>query len=168
MASFADGSDLLERYDARTVGDLAEDLGARVAAADIPTSANVVTALSGATGEILSSVARAARYTQADLVALTGEDLAYLKDLTCAIAFWRLWKRRPYTDDAIRKEAREEYESILKMLRSGETIFAVAEVIDAGKPQIETVTRVEAPNWQLVVDRCRGRFFPSRRTYRNR
>lgn len=167
--AYADGDDMVARYDFRTLGDLVDDYGVRVAKGNLATHANMMAALEGAAGEINSSCLRAGRYTVADLQALTGDDLAFLKDINCAIGYWRLWKRRSYSDDKQRQEAREAYLDSLKLLRSGETIFNDEDVINAGKPDVDTVTRVDiTTNWNLVVDRMRGRFLPRRRSYRNR
>ncbi len=145
MTAFADGDDMIARYDARTLGDLCSDDGTRVAPASIPANTKVTTALSGATGEILAAVRRAGRYSVADLEGLTGESLAYLKDITCAFAWWRLWRRRAYTktDEGMRKSAYEDYREKLEQLRGGDEVFEVDDVVSAGKPKVETVTRAE-------------------------
>lgn len=169
MTSFAAPSDLLVRYDARTLGDLVADDGVRVPESALATNAKLTALLSTATGEIKSAVLRSDRYKVADLEALTGESLQYLVDLTCRIAFWRLWQRKPYADDQNRMEAKKSCDEALELLQSGARIFDVQTVREAGTPYVETVTRTEiADNWHLVADQCRGRFFPARRSYANR
>jgi hypothetical protein len=169
MAAFAAPADLILRYDVRTLGDLCSDDGTRVTQANLATDQKVEMALDTATGQIMAAVLRGERYTAADLAALTSESADYLKDLTCRIAFWLLWQRKPYTDDKQRMEAKESSDKALEMLRTGQHIFDIAATIEATKPDVETVTRVEvADEWGLFVDRARGRFYPSRRTYRDR
>lgn len=169
MASFASSSDMVLRYDVRTLGDLCSDDGTPVAEAALASNTKMTTALADATGQILAACLRGGRYSQADLAALTGESASYLKRLCCVVAFWNLWDRKPYSSDETRKAAREEAMEMLEMLRKGEHVFDVSAVIAAGVPDVDTVTRVEAQTWQMVVDQCRGgRFYPRRRTYNNR
>lgn len=170
MAAFADSDDMIRRYDERTLGDICSDVeGQRITPAGLANNANMLAALGTASGRLLATALRAKRYSRADLDALTGESLEYLKDLTCRIAFWFLWQRKPYGEDQQRQEVRKAYEEALEEIGSGHEIFDVQTVKDAGVPKVETVTRTEIQNdWALVVDQARGRFYPQRRTYKNR
>lgn len=169
MTAFATPADMLIRYDARTLGDLCSDSGVRLQESELTANAKLIALLSSATGQIKSAVLRGERYKVEDLEALTGESLAYLVDLTCRIAFWLLWQRKPYADDQQRLEAKKAYDESLELLQNGSHVFEITSAMDAGTPHVETVTRTEiANNWNLVADRCRGRFFPARRTYANR
>lgn len=170
MAAFADSSDMVVRYDTRTLGDLCSDDGNRVAKDDLATSDIMTTALSSATGEIKAATLRAERYTVAQLEALTGESQEYLKTLTCAVAFWRLWSRKPYNEkNSGQVQARTEFKEAMERIRSGDHIFEVAATAAAGTPNIDTITRAEIQNdWDLFVDNARGRFYPRRRSYRQR
>jgi len=170
MAAFADSDDMIARFDARTLGDIcANDDDVQVTPAGLAANKKMLAALNTATGKIISVCLRAKRYSRADLDALTGESLEFLIDITCRIAFWHLWKRKPYADDPVRKMAKEEYDEILADLSSGHAIFDVEAVKDAGVPHVETVTRVEVErDWNLFVDAARGSFYPQRRTYKHR
>lgn len=175
MTAFATAADMITRYDVRLLGDLCADDGSRVteAALKSTTSPNPImaAALDSASGKVKAAVLRAGRYTVMQLEALTGESQAYLVDLTCQIAFWMLWRRRPYSEayDSQLKNAKEAYDESLESLRTGDEIFEVDVVIEAGKPKIETVTRVESKDFNLAVDQARGgNFYPRRRTYRDR
>jgi hypothetical protein len=169
MAAFATTADMLLRYDARTLGDLCSDVGTRIPEALLVSDPKLVALLDTATGQIKAAVLRGDRYKTVDLESLTGESREYLVDMTCRIAFWLLWQRKPYSDDQNRMEAKKGADEALELLRTGAHVFDVDTAIEAGKPYVETVTRTEiANNWNLVADRCRGRFFPARRTYANR
>jgi phage gp36-like protein len=170
MAGFANTDDMIQRYDSRTLGDLVTDDGTRVAEASLKNNDKLQTALDSATGQVLAAALRADRYTKADLLSLTGESREYLVDITCAIAFWNLWRRKPYTDLKDQQTAAQhDAKDALEMLRSGDHIFDVATVRSAGIPKIETVTKVQAEEWSLFLDIARaGHFYPVRRTFRNR
>lgn len=169
MTSFATPADMIARYDVRTLGDLCSDSGERISEAGLAANTKLLTCLSSASGRVIASTLRAKKYTVDDLNALTGESLAYLVDITCRVAFWLLWQRKPYVDTQQRMEAKKEYDETLEMLNKGDQIFDVESVKDAGIPQVETITRVEIESdWSLFVDQGRGHFYPRRRTYKNR
>lgn len=169
MAAFATPTDFLNRYDVRTVGDICSDDGTRVTESALATNDKLTTALNTATGQILAAVLQGERYTAADLAAMTGESAAYLTDLTCRIAFWLLWQRKPYTDDQQRMEAKERADQALELLRTGAHVFDITANKEAGRANIDTVTRTEIQdNWELFVDKARGHFYPARRTYARR
>lgn len=171
MAAFATAADMIARYDSRTLGDLVSDTGAAVAEGGLAADTKMIAALASATGELKAALQRGKRYTTAQLTALTGESQAYLVTLTCAIAFWYLWRRKPPYSEAdaqFRQNARAEFEEAIEKLVSGENIFDIDELVDASIPKVDTVSRIEATGWNLLADACRGRFFPRRRSYRNR
>lgn len=163
--AFATSADLVNRYDARTLGDLVNDDGSRATEAELEVSAKVTAALESASGMVLSACVKGGRYTAAELSALTGDSLAHLVDLTCRIAFWLLWKRRPWSDkyENQRNEAKKHNDEALEMLRSGQEVFAVDRAIEAGSPEVIGVDLTEVLSWNLVVDRARGSFYPPRR-----
>lgn len=169
MTSFATPSDMIARYDVRTLGDLSSDTGERTTEAHLATNTKLLTCLASASGRVIASTLRAKKYTIDDLNALTGESLSYLVDITCRVAFWLLWQRKPYVDNQQRMEAKKEYEETLQMLQTGAQIFDVEAVKDAGIPKVETITRTDIEtNWSLFVDQARGHFYPRRRTYKNK
>lgn len=167
MTAFATAADMMNRYDVTTLGDICGDAGVRITPAQLPTNTKLLTALNSATGKIKANALRAGRYTVADLEGLTGESKAYLADLTCRVAFWYLWQRKPYTDDQQRHQLKADADDAIEEIRTGAECFEVQDAIDAGHPTISTVTRVEIENdWDLRVDEMRGRHFPRRRSYK--
>jgi len=169
---FATATDMVDRYDSETLGDLVTDNEDSLSESELLSSSKMTTALAGATGDVIAACLRGERYTRADLDGLTGDSLAYLKDITCAFAFWRLWKRKPYLGsmDDRRQSAQEDYREALDMLNRGDRVFDIDTAQQAGRPRIETVTHAEINDrWSLITDIARhGRFYPRRRTYSNR
>lgn len=169
MTAFATPADMIARYDVHTLGDICTDDEDPVTPEKLKTNVKMLTALNSATGRIKAAALRAARYTVADLEGLTGESKEYLKTLTCRVAFWELWQRKPYADDQQRKDVKTLCDEAIEQIRSGDECFEVAAVIAAGHPTIETVSRVEIQqDWSLAVDQARPRFYPQRRSYRQR
>lgn len=172
MAAFATTADMLVYHDARTLGDLVTDDGTRITQANLLTDANLLALLDAATGEMIAAVQRAKRYTRAQLDGLTGESLQFRKSICCAITFWLIWKRKAYNavEDGSDVAAREKYDRIMEMLDSGERVFDVDDVQDAGGPDITTITHTElVGDWEMIVDIARHSGpFPQRRTFRSR
>lgn len=167
--AYADASDLISRFDARTLGDLVEDDGKRITPGELLSHERVAAALSAATGQLHSHVLRGNRYDETDLANLTGDDLAYVKDIVCMLAFMWLHRRRHWVkiSDAMKTEM-DMVRAALEALGRGEQVFNVASVRDAGKPKVIAVSRVEVErDWNLRVDRCRGHVYPLRHSYRN-
>ena len=165
--AYATPADLLKRYDARTLGDLAGDTGVRVSSVALLTDPNVEAALDDATGQINASVLRAGRYQVADLAALTGDVAAYLIRITCDIALANLWHRRPYADNDGRTDALDRAERHLKELREGQAVFNIAENIEMGNPTTGGPTLVELRRLNLLRDRTQN-FYPLRHLPDNR
>ena len=169
MAAFATPQNMLDTFDARTLGDLCSDDAHRVSEAALLTDPKMLRALNFATGRIMGACLRAKRYSRDDLEGLTGESEALLIDMTCRVALWWLWQRKPYTDDQQRQQAKVNSDEALEQMRMGDHVFDVEDAKEAGLPSAETVTRVEIErDWSLFVDEARGNFYPRRRTYRQR
>jgi phage gp36-like protein len=167
MTAFATGSDLIARYDVRTIGDLVNDDGTAANSGTITGGGNAVinAALEDASGEILAALRQAGRYTEADLTGLTGNSLAHLKRITCKIAFWHLWERRASWDDDERADAaRSDARRALQDLRQGVTIFDLTAPVGAGTPSVSVPTVLEIRQSNLLVDRVRdgGGMYPRR------
>jgi phage gp36-like protein len=167
--AYATASDMIKRFDSRVVGDLVADNGTSVDEDDLASNAKLTAALSSASGQLNAAVLQGERYTVADLTGLTGDGSEFLKQITCELAFGLLWQRKPYADDNLaRKEATERMSDWLHRLRGGEWVFDVNENKEAGRPKVSTVTRIQARDENLIVDRMAGNYFPPRRTYRDR
>lgn len=165
MSSYAAPSDLVARYDVRTVGNLCSDNGVVVSPANLATDPNLLAVLADASGEIDAALLQGQRYTTADLAGLTGNSLAYLKRLACKIAMGLLWERRPYLEDDNKDAALKAARDSLEKLRKGENIFDVTAVKDAGVPSIVTPSVSSVTALNLMVDGARGSngFYPPRR-----
>ena len=167
--AYADWNDVIARFDERKIGQLLSDDNVAIPLDEFVTNTKLLAALAGASGEIRAGLLRGQRYSDADLAALTGDDLEYLKDITCIGMFVRLYRRKPYQDTDQHKEILDQFNKALAALRNGEEVFGtVTANLEAGRPLVNTVTRVQARQWDMVVDKCRTRFFPQRRSYRNR
>lgn len=166
MAYTVTAADMIERYDERTLGDLCSDDGTGLTGSYLTDSTKMATAISSATGQVKASLLKANRYTADQLDALEDDGLAYLKDLTCAIAWWFLWRRRPAesTEAEQRKEARETAETYLDQLRKGIITLDVAAAQEAGEPDVvaSDVTTLSTRGYFSWAPR--GRYYPTPRT----
>jgi len=113
----------------------------------------------------VAATLRANMYTREDLEELTGESQAYLADLTCRVAFWKLWARKPWSDEyeRVRDEAKRSHDEALELIRTGQRIFEVAKVQKAGHASAETMSAIHIDRMNMFVDKARGRFYPMRR-----
>lgn len=164
MASYAAPSDLIVRFDVRTIQDLASDTGTEVDADDLPTDTNVLAALSDASGRMDAAVLVGKLYTTTQLEALTGNSLALLKRICCELAMAFLIQRRPerYGAETL-KAARDASEEYLDRLRNGERLFDIEAAKDAGLPTIDGPTTVQYETMNLIPDRTKN-FYPSRKS----
>lgn len=151
---------MLQRYDARILGDLVADDGTRVSSGALATDTNLTTALEDASGQILLACHVGARYTEADLSGLSGNSASYLERLTCDLAFAYLRQRRGYDVEQF-LNVRESF-NILDRLRLGERVFDVANVKNAGNPSAEAIPTNVFSNQNFVRDYA-SRFYPNRR-----
>lgn len=165
MAAYATAADLLKRYDARILGDLAADDGEQVSAGDLATDPNLAAALEDASGEIEAALLQGKRYSVDQLTALTGNSRAYLIRICCQIAVAKMWERRLYLDSdqqIAAEQAQEQARKALQRLKTGEEVFNVDVAKAAGLPSVSTPSRVQINRRNLLVDRLRGRIFPTR------
>lgn len=162
--AYASSSDLVARFDARTIGQLVSDTGQAVAQGSLSSDTKLAAALDDASGEIDAALMQGQRYSAADLTALTGNSLAYLKRICCQIAMARLWERRPYLDEEGAEKALNMARQALDRLRKGENLFAVEDNLAASTPEVVTPTVTSIESLNLVVDRARTRngYFPPR------
>jgi phage gp36-like protein len=113
-----------------------------------------------ASGTVDAYIMRGGRYTIADLAGLTGTALAFLKRITCDICMCYLMERRPDRNPQRVAQQRELAEAHLKMLASGEMIFAIPNAINAGLESIVGPSCVEVQQLNLPVDHCRPHYYP--------
>tara|TARA_R100000149_G_C5878573_1_gene142807 strand:+ start:923 stop:1447 length:525 start_codon:yes stop_codon:yes gene_type:complete len=169
MASYADHSDMIARYSAGLLGDLVSDDGARVPASSLAVNDKLIVALRTATGYIKAHLRQADRYTDAQLDGISDvssahydlESAAMLADLTCRLAFWHLWKRKPWSDthESARKQAEDDYKTTLDMLRKGTIILDDGVTPEAGKPESIGIKSTQLKTmWSQIG---RGRWYPN-------
>ena len=152
--------DLIDRYDRGLLADLARDDG--TAESDLTNNPRILAALAGASGEVRSAILQGKRYSLQELQALEADDLAYLKDLVCALALLRLTAARVTTiGEETWRALRDDVRDKLEQLASGQRIFATAGAQEAGLPKAEGPLLVEMQRLNLLVDRCDG-YYPHR------
>lgn len=162
MAAYADSSDLVARYDARHIGDLAGDGGSRVDSGDFAADAKITAALLDASGMVDAALLQGKRYTTTQLEALTGNSLGWLKRITCSVAMYLLEDRRARPDEERRQRAWERAEEWLEKLRQGKNVFDIDDVKAAGVLEgTDGPTNVQLQDLGLIRDSV-PRFYPSR------
>ncbi len=158
---------MLQRFDAREIGDLCSDDDVQVSRIDLLTNPNLQAMLDDASGEIEVSLMAGNRYTAADLAALTGNSAKFLVRICCDIAFYNLLCRRPLGKTEERKTYAEIAREHLKMLKSGDEIFDIEAIKAAGIASVSGLTSAEYDQLNLIRDRTRNTY-PSRRLPDNR
>lgn len=168
--AYATPDDMIARFDVRTLGDLSADDGSQVSASGLATNAKIIACLSDASGQVEAACLQGERYTIEDLGGLTGDSESFLVRIVCDLALGYLWRRKLYVEEnAARLESVQRADEHLTRLRSGEWVFDVTEVKEAGRAKVRTITRQEVSNnYHLFVDRVRGKLYPRRRSYRDR
>ena len=166
--AYATISNLLDRYDAREIGDLVSDDNNRRESIDLADDPILTALLADASGQVESALVVANRYSAAELAGLTGHSAAHLVRVVCDIAMSLIACRRP---GRLKTEAREAIaataEKHLERLRKGENIFNLTDQANAGSVSIGGPTTVEFFNLNLIRDRTRN-YYPGRRLPDNR
>jgi hypothetical protein len=131
--SYLSAADMLNRADARLVGDLVSMNGVRVQLPALLTNPVLLAALADASGEVEAAVLRGNRYQPADLLALTGVGQTRLYRLVKDLAMLLLFHLRDDVGPVPPKytSALEE----LEKLACGERIFSFVESQNAGLMQ---------------------------------
>lgn len=156
-------TDLATYFDVRVIADLASDNDTPVQ--DYTTDANVLAALSAASGQINSAVMVGSIYTATDLSNLAGDDLQFLKEICCQLVMAKLIRRRP---EKYGSESYEGYlndsEAYLDRLRQGERLFNLPAQAEAGTPDIDGPTIATVERMNLITARSRNFYIdPGRR-----
>lgn len=154
---------MIKRYDARMIGDLVGDAGVRVEGPDLLAHENLQAALDDAWGEIIAALKRGNRYSQAALDSVAGESKQFLIRVCCKIALRNLHQRRRWSEqDEQREVATSEAQRAINQLASGERVLDIEEIKDAGVPTVHVPSVSSVARANLVVDRARQGFYPSR------
>lgn len=169
MASWADASDMVLRYDVRSLSNLISDSGSRDT--DFANNSRLTALLSTSTGYMKSQFLRSKMYTTAQLDALTGESLELRKDICCSLTWWYLWRSKPWLEHTseAQRASKEDAEAYMELLKSGGAIFDIDSTVEAGIPKVTAVpSRTVTTNWELFKDRATGagRLYPRRRSFR--
>lgn len=159
MAAYATSTDMIARFDQRTLEELVVDDNIRET--DLGSNSKMTAALNDATGAIDSALLVANMYSSADLDALTDESQDYLKRITCEIAMSYLVRRRPEKYGKASKEMKESVEEILERFRQGVRVFDIDEHKLAGTPTIDGPSAVRFRD--LSLHRDINRMYPRRR-----
>ena len=128
--SYATPANLLSRYDYRTVGELIVDDNTQPTYAEVLASSVVADFLESASGEVEKEVMVGNRYTTDELNSLTDNSKAFLANLVCDIAFYRISQRRPVGDKEF--PLYEEAKEVLEMIRRGNAVFNIEANKEAG------------------------------------
>lgn len=158
---YATPADLILRFDANTIADLASDSG--TPEPTIATSQIVLTSLSAASGRVDASIRVGNLYQASDIAAMTGDSMEYLMDLVCELAMARLVARRPERYREQYEELTKHAEESLERLRKGENVFAIEVNVAAGLPTVDGPSTVTYTRLNLLPERTRN-FFPYRKT----
>lgn len=163
----ATATNMLERFDARDVGELCADDGVPIDRIALLTDTNLTAALDDAWGDILAALNVAGMYTEDELLALTGASAKYLIRIQCEVALSNLWGRKPLYRAEDRQKALDASEKRLDRLRKGEHVLAKPANIEAGTPSVDGPTTVQYDNLNLVRDRVNN-YYPRRVLPNNR
>ena len=150
----------LNFFDARTVGDLVNDVGQRVPASQLLTDPVLGQLLQEASGEVEAACLMGDRYTVADLQALNGNSALFLASIVAGLTYFKLIERRPDLDFEIPPMA-QRADKFLRALSMGERIFAFQETADAGIVEDDY-------NSPALYDQTRGTSFECRRFFGRR
>ena len=164
--SYATPAQMLQRYDARTLGDLCSDDGTQVSPSDLLSDPNLQAALDDGSGQIESSVLRGQRYQVSDLLALvagTSNTRFTLIRLDCDIAMRLLSERRPWYElNEAYQQRLEQASKLLLDISIGKQVFDIAANQNASNPIVDTPTPQAIQNLNLVVDAARRGYYPAR------
>lgn len=164
MPIYATPTEMLQRYDARLLGELVQDAGTAISAAGLLTDTNLAAALADASSAIDVAVSVGDRYTPAQMADLSDTAAAFCRRLTCDLALIYVKRRRGRFDPEKDGALLEEVNATLKSLRDGDNLLLLqdetdspASTIELVKPQLITVQR---PN--TIQNQTRN-YFPAPR-----
>lgn len=144
-----DATDLLARYDARSIGQRVNDDGTAATAGEIPSNPRVLACMADAEGRLVMAATVGKRYTYAELstAASAGNPSGNaIKRLLCDLTWGLILKARglPAKEFESLAPAYAEAEQILQLIRTGERVFPdIPGVAEAGLP--ETLSNVPQP-----------------------
>lgn len=156
--AYASVSDLLDRYDARVIGDLVSDDNTQVAAADLESNSKLQSMLDDASGDIEAALNTGERYSQQDLASLSPHSQSHLVRITCDVAMSLLLRRRVNLDPEKAKAQIELAETHLERLRKGIDVFGLEVHKAAGLIDEAGPSTVDISNLNLLTSRVKNTF----------
>lgn len=158
--AYATGDDLIQRYDIDLIGDLATDERETELRDQVAEHPHVLTALDDASGQVDVALLAGGRYTVAQLQSLQGSSLSHLKAIVCALAMAALHDRCPEAVDPeyIKRLSEQAFES-LRMLRRGENVFGLDEIVEATRTDTGGPSAIDLRNRNGLAERMHG-YFP--------
>lgn len=139
--AYLTNAEFLQRFDARLVGDLVQDVNTRASSGSLATDTNLTAVLNDASGWVESACFVGQRYTTTDLTTLPTNSLSLLKRLVADIGLVFLAQRRGYSYKD-KYPLLEESIKLLDRIRLGERVFDVTEVEKKGNPTSDAVSLV--------------------------
>ena len=121
--TYATGVDMVSRYDVRLLGSLVHDDSNIEPAGTVPNHPNLIQVLSDASADIEAALFVGARYTPAQLAALSASAKTFLSRLCSDQALIYLKRRRGKFDDQADKALQESVDAKLKCLRNGDNVL---------------------------------------------
>jgi phage gp36-like protein len=146
---------MVARFDVRALQQLTSDTDSPTVSGSLASNDRMLAVLADASGMVEAACSVAGQYLPADLQALTGVSLSFLKRLVCDLAMGLLILARP----GLQMDTPEAYEralETLKELRQGELVFGLIQQQDAGHLDVDVEPRrdVELRNG-IVVESAR-------------
>jgi len=163
MPTYAAADDLVKRFDERDIQQLVVDDSSDSTTVDVSSNARVETALDDAEGEVIAALRKGGRYEAAQLAALTGTDLEYLKRIICEIAMVHLFRRRATTNPDVLKFYEDIRKGHIKDLQDGNSVITGDEPAAAGAGAVNNEGPSIAEWNERNLWRDRAKYFPSRK-----
>jgi hypothetical protein len=133
-APYCTPTQLLRRYDFRSVGQYLADDGVKMTQDEVLASPILADLLREASGHLESALLRSGRYTPADLGALTNNGLEMVAGLVAGYTMFLVWARRPsrFLNDQLPLQAQLAMDK-LQELATGHRVLPFQEAADAGR-----------------------------------
>jgi len=136
---YATGSEFLQRYDARLIGDLVRDDGIQEPVGSLPSNPVLSAALADASAAIDAAVYVGNRYTPAQMSSLSATAAAFVCRLVCDLALVYLKRRRGRFDSERDGVLLAEINKTLQSLRSGEDLLLLDQQSAAAASTLELI-----------------------------
>lgn len=158
---YATPADMLQRYDARLVGDLVRDDGVPESPDSLPSNAVLLAVLQDASAAVDAVVVVGRRYTPVQMASLSETAAAFVRRVVCDLALIYLKRRRGRFDQERDGALLDEVNAVLKSLRDGEDLLQLNPFNDAAASTIELVRPELIPvaNRQTIRNRTRN-YYP--------